>query len=86
MVKGISKQVIVVNATDKKLFDQAIFILSDEALADRGITEERLLQEARQYIRPGKQGKSRLLCPQSVVGAGAGAALMGLVWLLSGML
>ena len=30
MVKGISKQVIVVNSPDRELFDQAIFILKDE--------------------------------------------------------
>jgi hypothetical protein len=33
LVKGISKQVIVVNSPDKDLFDQAIFILRDEAVA-----------------------------------------------------
>ena len=29
MVKGISRQVIVVHAPDPKLFEQAIFILKD---------------------------------------------------------
>ena len=30
MVKGISRQVIVVQSPDPKLFDQAIFILRDD--------------------------------------------------------
>ena len=33
MVKGISRQVIVVHAPDPKLFEQAIFILKDTARA-----------------------------------------------------
>ena len=32
MVKGVSRQVIVVHSPDKELFDQAIFILKDEAV------------------------------------------------------
>ena len=32
MVKGISRQVIVVHSPDPKLFEQAIFILKDEAV------------------------------------------------------
>ena len=35
MVKGISRQVIVVQSPDKKLFDQAIFILKEDAVALR---------------------------------------------------
>ena len=34
MVKGISKQVIVVQSPDQKLFDQAIFILKDDAVGE----------------------------------------------------
>ena len=41
MVKGISRQVIVVNAPDPKLFEQAIFILKDN-MGD-GVTNEALL-------------------------------------------
>ena len=32
MVKGISRQVIVVHSPDPKLFEQAIFILKDNAV------------------------------------------------------
>ena len=47
MVKGISRQVIVVHSPDPKLFEQAIFILKDEAVA-QGVTDELLLKEAQQ--------------------------------------
>ena len=54
MVKGISRQVIVVNGSDQKLFDQAIFILKDDIVARGGITDEALLKEAGALIRNGK--------------------------------
>ena len=46
MVKGTSRQVIVVHATEEKLFDQAIFILRDNAVGE-GISDDALLREAK---------------------------------------
>ena len=43
MVKGVCRQVVVVQSPDKKIFEQAIFILNDNA---RDITDEELLKEA----------------------------------------
>ena len=80
MVKGISKQVIVVHSPDPKLFEQAIFILKDEAVA-QGITEEALLKEAKQVIRgPQRKKKPYLSGP---VWACGGALATGIVWLLT---
>ena len=80
MVKGVSRQVIVVHSPDPKLFDQAIFILKDEAVA-QGITEEALLKEAQQVIRgPQKKKKLHLYGP---VWACGGALVMGITWLLT---
>ena len=42
MVKGISRQVIMVPSPDPKLFDQAIFILKDSAVRE-GLTDEMLM-------------------------------------------
>ena len=53
MVKGISRQVIVVDAPEPKLFEQAIFILKDDV--GEGVTDELLLKEAQQAI----QGSTR---------------------------
>ena len=47
MVKGISRQVIVVHSPEPKLFEQAIFILKEDAV-EQGITDEMLLKEANQ--------------------------------------
>ena len=49
MVKGISRQVIVVHAPDQKLFEQAIFILKDDAVENGGVTDE-MLQKEREEI------------------------------------
>ena len=48
MVKGITRQVILVKSPDPKLFEQAIFIVKDEALAREGVDAEHILKEARQ--------------------------------------
>ena len=86
MVKGISRQVIVVHSPDPKLFEQAIFILKDSALGAEGVTDEALLQEAKRLIRePGARGgKRRTLC--GPVWACGGALVTGLAWLLSVLL
>lgn len=83
MVKGISKQVIVVNSPDKELFDQAIFILKDEAVG-QGITEELLLKEARKTIN--SSGKKRYLRYYGPVWACGGALVTGFVWLITSFL
>ena len=81
MVKGISKQVIMVHSPDPKLFEQAIFILKDEVV-ENGITEEALLQEAQSLIRPG-QGRKRKLYLYGPVWACGGAVVTGLFWMLT---
>lgn len=82
MVKGISKQVIVVNAPDPQLFEQAIFILNEDAVGREGITEELLLKEAKSLIGTGRN-KRRDFMVSATVWASAGAFATGLVWLLS---
>lgn len=83
MVKGISRQVIVVQSPDPNLFDQAIFILKDEAVGNAGVTEEMLLKEANRIInRPINNKKSRFLYFGPVWACG-GAMLTALVWLLT---
>ena len=85
MVKGVTRQVIVMQSPDPQLFDQAIFILKDEALGE-GVTDEQLLREAQQVIRgvPGKGKKARLF--HGALYAAAGAAATGAVWLVTGLI
>ncbi len=81
MVKGISKQVIVVQGADAKMFEQAIFILKEGALKE-GITDDDLLKEAKLAIRGSETGRKGWgLFPYGAFWAAAGALVTGLVWL-----
>ena len=51
MVKGISRRVIVVDSPDPKLFEQAIFILRNDALTKEGVTPQQVLGEACRIAR-----------------------------------
>lgn len=80
MVKGITRQVILVKSPDPRLFEEAIFIVKEEALAKEGVTAEQVIKQARQaadgYLKSGKGmgGKLRGLPPGIWVAAGAAAA------------
>jgi len=81
MVKGISRQVIVVQSPDPKLFEQAIFILKDGAVGQEGVTDEALLKEAKRLIgNPKHKNKLYLFGP---AWACAGAVFTALVWLVT---
>ena len=83
MVKGISRQVILVQSPDKKLFEQAIFILKDDAV---GVTEEQLMKEAQSIIRnPRLDGKKRLML-FGPAWACAGAMLTGIIWMITALI
>lgn len=82
MVKGISRQIIMVQAPEPKLFEQAIFILKDNV--GEGITDETLLKEAQQAIRDsGRMGNRRHIYLYGAFWAAAGALTTGLVWLMT---
>ena len=86
MVKGISRQVIVVYAPEPKLFEQAIFILKEDALNQDGVTDDLLLQEAKKLIRTSGDGKKRKLFLYGPVWACMGAMLTAVAWILSALL
>lgn len=79
MVKGISKQVILVRPQEEALFEQAIFIVKDGVT---GVTEKELLRQAqeaqdqvqRRAARPWRRTAVSFLC---------GGGLVGLAWALS---
>lgn len=76
MVKGISRQVILVESPETRLFEQAIFILKDNT---EGITDEMLLKEARKLINSPRKPK-RFYGP---IWACGGAAFTAIVWLFT---
>ena len=80
MVRGITKQVIVVKSPDPKLFEQAIFLIKDDALEQGGITEEALLKEARQACQ---RGISTLPTKHKILWGILGASLTGFVWIVT---
>lgn len=82
MVKGISRQVIVVQSPGEELFDQAIFILKDEAV-HQGVTDEMLMKQAQRAIHGSGRGKKRKLWLYGPVWACGGALLTGIVWLIT---
>ena len=86
MVKGISRQVIVVQSPDPTLFDQAIFILKDGAVGQEGITEELLLKEANRLIGKPQSRRHRRFFMYGPVWACGGAVLTGIMWLISAIL
>ena len=86
MVKGISRRVVVVDSPDQRLFEQAIFIVRNDA-AGEGVTSRELVEEARRVARNyagGDHGRFsrawRDLSPVVYTLMGAGA--IGLLWLI----
>ena len=87
MVKGINRQVIVVKSPDPKLFDQAIFLLREDAFSSSpGVTPEQVIRQARQaadgYLRKNTV-VGRAAARLSPAGWGiAGAAAASALWAL----
>lgn len=87
MVKGVSRRVIVVRSPDPKLFEQAIFIVREDAMQGSGVTADKVLAEARQtarrYVqRNSKWGKGLSRIPPAGWLA-AGAVLSTTLWSLA---
>ena len=79
MVKGISRQVIVVQSPEPKMFEQAIFILKD---GQKGVTDEALLKEAKKLINASAPKRS---APNTAapMWAFVGALATGLAWFIT---
>ena len=79
MVKGISRQVIVVHSPEPKLFEQAIFILKEDAV-EEGISDEALLREAKKAVRQEQRSYDK---SYGFLWALGGACLTGLFWMIT---
>ena len=84
MVKGITRQVILVKSPDPKLFEEAIFIVKEEALARDGVSADQVLKQARQaadgYLRQGRAWNRRLDGLPGPAWGALGAVLASLGW------
>ncbi len=85
MVKGISRRVVVVDSPDQRFFEQAIFIVRNDA-AGEGVSSKELVEEARRVAKSYTSGSGSLsrrfrdLSPALYTLIGAAAC--GLVWLI----
>ncbi len=82
MVKGISRQVVVVRPADTKLFEQAIFLIRDGALSRHGITDEDIIREATEEVCLRTRRKPSAFWTRAFW-SGAGALFTGLLWALT---
>ena len=69
MVKGISRRVVVVDSPDQRFFEQAIFIVRNDA-AGEGVTARELVEEAR---RGDNDAWWRETMPAETMGGSAGS-------------
>lgn len=87
MVKGTARQVVVVKSPDQKLFEQAIFLLREDAL-EQGVGERELLDEARRVADKCLQhtpAKKQVHMPP-LFWMGMGAAPICVIWFLTAIL
>lgn len=86
VVKGVSRRVIVIKSPDLHLFDEAIFIVKEEALRAGGVTSDEIIKQAQQvadnYVRFHLK-KSRLSKLPAPAFAAFGAAFTALVWIFT---
>ena len=80
MIKGVARQVIVVQGEDPSIFEQAIYLVREDVLEDGGITEQMLLQQADRVCRKQRNGFFRM---ERIASALIGAGMMGVLWLIS---
>ncbi len=87
MVKGVTRRVIVVKSPDRRLFEQAIFIVREDAFAAEGVTAEQVLAEAQRvadgYIKRNTGPGRWLKQIPAPVYAAAGAVGATVVWCLA---
>lgn len=60
MVKGISRRVVVVESPDPRIFEQAIFIVRNDALSSGGVSSQEIVDEARRVAKSYTQGSGHL--------------------------
>ena len=84
MVKGLTRRVVIVDTPDPNLFEQAIFIVKNEAFAKEGVTQEQVISQARRVAQgcAERRGRDRFRGLRSLGYTILGAGGMGVVWLL----
>ena len=86
MVKGISRRVVVVDSPDRRFFEQAIFIVRNDA-AGEGVSSRERVEEARRVAKSytassGRWGRALRNLPPALYTL-LGSAGVGLMWFLT---
>ena len=86
MIKGVSRRVIVVRAPDTTLFEQAIFLLREDApeVSDAQVLRQ-ACRAADDYVRARAKKRPRRSW-RGVLLMMAGAGITGLCWALSALI
>ena len=89
MVKGTTRRVILVRSPDPRVFEEAIFIVREDA-QERGATPDDILKEAQrvasEYVRTHlKSGKMSFKVIPPGLYVLLGAAICGLIWALTAL-
>jgi hypothetical protein len=82
VVKGLSRRVVMVRYPETGVFEQALFVVRDDASASRGVTADEVLAEACRIAQRqsfSKKGKNRPPLIYMLYGAGG----VGIVWAAS---
>ena len=82
MLKGINRRVIVVKAPDRRFFEEAIFIVREDVLENRGVSANQVLEEARR-VADSYAGRNARPLRERIPAAGymaIGALLATVVW------
>ena len=87
MVKGTSRRVIVVDSPDTDLFEQAIFIVRNDAMHRGGVTSQQLVDEACRVARSCSRsqptsGRSLFRKGTPLFWSAIGAGCIALTWLV----
>ncbi len=85
VIKGTARRVIVVRNPEPAIFEEAIFIVREDALQQRGMSAAKLMEEARQvaagYTRKDGFFKRLLRRTSGLLLALCGAGAAGAAWL-----
>ena len=86
MVKGLTRRVVIVDSPDPNLFEQAIFIVRNEALTKAGVTQEQVIAQARRVAAGCRESRGRSGGLRSLGFTLLGAGGVGAVWMLAALL
>ncbi len=82
MVKGLSRRVVMVRYPEAGVFEQALFVVRDDAAASRGVSADEVIAEACRIAGNHAAGGKRKRLPP-IVYTLIGSGVTGAVWLVS---